>query len=64
MAKWAKENPTEFYRIYARMLPKEVEASVEHKHTPTRDEIVAAGAALGLSEEMLFDDAGPSTKAH
>ena len=24
MAKWAKDNPTEFYKIYARLIPQEV----------------------------------------
>lgn len=24
MAKWAKDNPTQFYRIYARLIPTEV----------------------------------------
>jgi hypothetical protein len=28
MAKWAKEHPTEFYRIYARLLPVEMEGSL------------------------------------
>jgi hypothetical protein len=30
MANWAKENPTEFYKIYARLIPQEVEAKVEN----------------------------------
>lgn len=29
MAKWAQENPTEFYRIYSRLIPAEVDAKVE-----------------------------------
>lgn len=28
MAVWAKENPTEFYRIYARLIP--TDSTVEH----------------------------------
>lgn len=31
MAEWAKENPTEFYRIYARLLP--TDSTVEHSGT-------------------------------
>lgn len=27
MAKWAKQNQTEFYRLYARLVPKPVEVS-------------------------------------
>ena len=30
MAKWAADNQSEFYRIYARLLPTEVQAVVEH----------------------------------
>lgn len=32
MAKWAKENQTEFYKIYARLIPTEVSGKVEHEH--------------------------------
>ena len=30
MAKWARDNQTEFYKIYARLIPQEVEAKVEN----------------------------------
>ena len=29
MADWARENPTDFYRIYAKLVPQEVAAQVE-----------------------------------
>lgn len=29
MADWAREHPTDFYKIYGRLVPQEVEASVE-----------------------------------
>ena len=32
MAEWAEENKTEFYRLYARLIPQEVAAKVEHTH--------------------------------
>lgn len=28
MARWAKKHPTDFYRIYARLLPTEIEGSL------------------------------------
>jgi hypothetical protein len=33
-SKWARENPTEYYKIHSRLLPKEVELSggVDFKH--------------------------------
>lgn len=29
LAQWANENPTEFYKLYARLIPAELEASVK-----------------------------------
>jgi hypothetical protein len=34
MAEWAKENLTEFYKLYARLIPTEVSAKVEHEFKP------------------------------
>ncbi len=31
MAKWAEENLTEYYRLYARLIPTEVSGTVEHE---------------------------------
>lgn len=31
LVKWAKENPTEFYRIAARFIPLEVTGEMEHR---------------------------------
>jgi hypothetical protein len=31
MASWAEDNLTEFYRLYARLIPTEVTGSVEHE---------------------------------
>ena len=30
MAEWAEENQTEFYRMYGRLVPTEIQAVVEH----------------------------------
>lgn len=29
MARWAKENQTEFYKLYAKLLPKQIDAEVQ-----------------------------------
>lgn len=31
LIEWGKENPTPFYQIYARLLPKEITGELEHK---------------------------------
>lgn len=35
MAEWAKENPTHFYNLYAKLIPQDVHKTVEHK-VPTK----------------------------
>lgn len=32
MAKWAKDNQTEFYKLYARLIPVEVDGKIEQTH--------------------------------
>lgn len=29
MAEWARENPSDFYRMYSRMIPQEVKATID-----------------------------------
>jgi hypothetical protein len=31
MAEWAKDNPTHFYNLYAKLLPQDINKTVEHK---------------------------------
>lgn len=31
MAQWAIENPTHFYQLYAKLLPQDINKTVEHK---------------------------------
>lgn len=33
LAEWARANKTEFYKICARMIPQNVEGSIQHEHT-------------------------------
>jgi hypothetical protein len=35
MAEWAKDNPTHFYNLYAKLIPQDVHKTVEHK-VPTK----------------------------
>ena len=42
MAEWATENKTEFYRIYARLLPIDMSADVTHSYV-VRTPDVSAG---------------------
>ena len=47
MAVWAQENPTDFYRIYARMLPQESKedgSEDEVKATPVKVEVAVVDA--------------------
>jgi hypothetical protein len=30
MKEWALENPTQYYNLYAKLLPTEIEADIEH----------------------------------
>lgn len=33
---WAKKNPTDFYKIAAKLIPAAVEGSIEHEHRITK----------------------------
>lgn len=35
LAAWAKDHPTDFYRLYAKLLPLEVRADVQHQGAVT-----------------------------
>lgn len=48
-AAWARENPSEFYKIAARLIPSEVNVSNDRGLTV----IVARGIALGVDAEPV-----------
>jgi hypothetical protein len=54
MAEWAKEHRTEFYKMYASLAPKEIDATVTHRDetTLTDDELadIATGRSTGTAE--------------
>jgi hypothetical protein len=51
---WAKENPTDFYRMYANLAPKELTADVhvtsEVELTDEQLAAIATGSSTGASE--------------
>ena len=51
MAEWAKKNQTEFYRLYARLMPKQIDAQVE-VNAKSLDEIDSATLAAVLDERI------------
>ena len=54
MAQWAKENLTEFYRLYARLIPSEMTATIDIRDATelSRSELllIAAGSSQRASE--------------
>ena len=55
MAAWAKENLTEFYRLYARLIPSETLTTIDIRDATelTRSELllIAAGSSTRASKE-------------
>jgi hypothetical protein len=49
---WAQANPTEFYKVCARLIPSEIKGQMEHTHKAPQLEVVAA--ALGVSKDVLL----------
>ena len=40
MTRWAKENPTDFYRLYAKMLPAQQKAELERQDEQNEPQVV------------------------
>lgn len=56
LAEWAKENLTEFYRLYARLIPTDITATIDRRDASelSNDElsyIASAGRAGDIGEE-------------
>jgi hypothetical protein len=51
MAEWARENPTHFYNLYAKLLPQDINKTVEHK-VPTS----IVFNAVDMSRQVEFVD--------
>ena len=60
MAKWAKDNQTEFYRLYARLIPTDVTATIDIRDASelsTADLLrIAAGSSPGAVEAAAGSD--------
>lgn len=56
MAQWAQDNLTEFYRLYARLIPTESTTDITFRqvHELSRDELVAiaTGCGDGIDSEI------------
>jgi hypothetical protein len=54
MAKWAEGNKTEFYRLYSRLAPTQLEATVEYVDARQLSDAeladIATGRSLGAAE--------------
>jgi hypothetical protein len=55
MCQWAQENLTEFYKLYARLIPTEVTATIDIRDASElgRDELmlIASGGSARIAEE-------------
>lgn len=54
LANWAKDNPTHFYQLYAKLIPQEVSKTVEHK-IPTKIVFNAVDMSGGKQIEYAND---------
>lgn len=56
MADWAKDNLTEFYKLYARLVPTEVSGAVRHDVTVAHDTALngAIDRALGKTPDATL----------
>lgn len=61
MADWARENLTEFYRLYARLLPTEATLNVKHGDAGSLTDAELADIAAG-SRKGIAEKAGGETK--
>jgi hypothetical protein len=57
---WAKANPTEFYKVCAKLIPSEIKGQVDHTVRAPQLEVVAA--ALGVSKDVLLQSQQPAGK--
>jgi hypothetical protein len=48
---WARENPTEFYRLWSKLLPMELKADI--KHTGSITVIVETGVPRAPDESLI-----------
>lgn len=59
LSDWMKDNPTEFYKIAARLIPAEIQGKLEHEHKAPSMAVVSS--ALGIPQSAL---AAPRDAGH
>lgn len=59
MAEWAKANQSEFYKLYARLLPSEATVTVAHADFESLTDAELARIATGSSEALVVAEDGP-----
>lgn len=66
MAEWAKEHQTDFYKMYASLAPKEIDATVTHRDETDLTDAELAAIATGRSEAAVeaTDSAGEPSPVH
>lgn len=66
MTQWAKKNPTEFYKLYIRLLPQTLEADVKHDHQHAHIHQAVSQVDSRIREMLGGGEAGDSeeTRTH
>lgn len=52
LAQWAKDNPTHFYQLYAKLIPQDINKTVEHR-VPTQITFNAVDMSGGRMVEFV-----------
>lgn len=55
MARWAKQNPTEFFKLYAKLIPVQVDAEIAHRF------VMAIPAAAESTDQWVKSNAPQMT---
>jgi len=66
MAIWAAANPSEFYRLYGRLAPTQVEVDVEYRDANSLTDAELAAIATGSSQSVVDAPGGEAelTQVH
>jgi len=62
MVKWAKKNPSQFYGMYAKLIPRQIEAEVKSKVKVTAikrtiiDKAIVDPINMAIEADVIYDD--------
>jgi hypothetical protein len=59
MARWAKDNLTEFYKLYARLIPTEVTATIDIRDASELSDSELIAIASGRGDGVTVTSEGP-----